>query len=208
MKSVSGRCIRCSTPYRTQLRARYFYYRTCVRHELSSRASSSSTAVTGAWRGVICASRPRDSLGGTFSLAGEIAGSVGTSVAPSDRFPRANPSSARSRRRKRESTLARRRITRAGCDTHDAMVVGGGTFALSFALSLCPHRQQLLLQKGELSSRPSGSHLHAFAFARSQSHALQAQQRVALSGATLSANAVPRESGDTLPRDAEALCEA
>ena len=29
------------------------------------------------------------------------------------------------------------------------MVVGGGTFALSFALSLCPHRQQLLLEKGE-----------------------------------------------------------
>ena len=50
--------------------------------------ASSSTVVTGTWHAVICASRPTDSLGGTFSLAGEIAGSVGrgTSVAPSAAF--------------------------------------------------------------------------------------------------------------------------
>ena len=99
------------------------------------RCASSSMAVTGAWHGVICASRPRDSLGGTFSLAGEIAGSVG----PRSRLrlrQRATASAAQGG--VNESTPARRRITRAGCDTHDAMVVGG-VCSLSFALSLCPH---------------------------------------------------------------------
>ena len=57
--------------------------------------------VTGTWHAVVCASRSIDSLGGTFSLAGEIAGSVGrgTSVARSAAFSSGeSSSSARSRR--------------------------------------------------------------------------------------------------------------